>query len=53
MDRITQEIRTAKLGQKLASEGWQRGEIVANGDAIQAPGKSMSPPMAPSPANGG
>jgi len=47
VDRITQEIRTAKLG-ALANEGWQVGEIVSNGDAIQQPGKSMSAPLAPS-----
>ena len=45
--RLTQEIRTAKLG-ALANEGWQVGEIVSNGDAIQQPGKSMSAPLAPS-----
>ena len=48
VDRITQQIRQAKLGEKLAAEGWQVGEIVANGDAIQDPGKPKARPLAPS-----
>ena len=45
--RLTQELRTAKLG-ATAAEGWRSGEILQNGDAIQQPGKSMAPPLAPS-----
>jgi exodeoxyribonuclease-5 len=47
VDRLTQEIRTAKLG-AAAERGWQVGEIIANGDAIPQAGKSMAPPLAPS-----
>jgi exodeoxyribonuclease-5 len=44
---ITNAIRKARFGD-LAAEGWQVGEIVSNGDAIQQPGKSLAPPIAPS-----
>jgi exodeoxyribonuclease V len=47
VDRITQELRTARYGD-LAAEGWQVNEVVQNGDAIQQPGKSMAGPLAPS-----
>jgi hypothetical protein len=47
VDRITQELRAARYGD-LAAEGWQVGEVVSNGDAIQQPGKSMAAPKAPS-----
>jgi len=47
VDRITQEIRSAQLG-AAAEQGWQQGEILANGDAISRPGQSMAAPLAPS-----
>ena len=47
VDRITQELRAARYGD-IATEGWQVGEIVSNGDAIQQPGRSMAAPAAPS-----
>ena len=39
-------IRSARYGTDATL--WQVGEIVGNGDAIQRPGESLSPPLAPS-----
>ncbi|QNG26099.1 AAA family ATPase [Synechococcus sp. HK01-R] len=48
VDKLTLAIREAKLGKQLAAKGWQVGEVVANGDAVQQPGKSLAAPLAPS-----
>lgn len=47
VDVISLAVRKAQFKAR-ASEGWQVGEIVGNGNAIQQPGRSMAPPMAPS-----
>lgn len=45
---LTARVRGKKYG-AAAAEGWQEGEIVGNGDAIQNPaGKAGSAPLAPS-----
>jgi exodeoxyribonuclease-5 len=44
--KASEQIRAARYGDN--SRLWQVGEIVGNGDAIQRPGESLSPPLAPS-----
>lgn len=44
---LTAAVRNATYG-AAAAEGWQVGEIVANGDAVQQPGQSLAKPLAPS-----